>query len=423
MDAIKQALGPRGRSDAECTRAARWAVEEARDQGARACIEDLVERAAWYLEDVAEGNLKRVINLTGVILHTGLGRARMPEIVGDAVRRAAIQFVTLEHDLASNTRSDRQRVTESLLQELTGAERALVVNNCAAGLMLSLMALATGQEIILSRGEMVEIGGAFRMPDIVSTSGARLVEVGCTNKTHLRDYEAAITERTAAILRCHCSNFSMAGFVESPTTAALASVAARNNLLLIDDVGSGDLQTLRASLKAGADVVIASGDKVLGGGQAGIILCRSGLIDALKRHPFARAARIDKLSLAALEATLRLWRDGRESEIPTVQYQTRSLTLLRDLAGKLAESWGPGADIFQAESALGGGSLGVTAPLTSWVTAITVSSPEELHRTLRMGSPAILGRVNKGQVWLDPRCAELDEIEVVCGRLRAVKGA
>lgn len=418
---MKQALGPRCVSDAEGTRAARWAIDTARDRKEPADLSVLVERATAYLEAESVGNLKRVINLTGVILHTGLGRARLAESVGDAVRRAAVDFVSLEHDMESNTRSDRQQVVESLLQELTGAERAMVVNNCAAGLLLSLMAHCAGREVILSRGEMVEIGGAFRMPDIVETSGAKLVEVGCTNKTHLRDYERAITEESAAILRCHCSNFTMTGFVESPSTESLVHLAARNKLLFIDDVGSGDLPTLRASIAAGADIVLASGDKVLGAGQAGIILCRSRVLDAMKSHPFARAARIDKLSLAALEATLRLWRDGREAEIPTVDYQRRSPDDLKAMAGQFADAWGSGAEVVIAEGAMGGGSIGVSASLESWVASITHDQPDSVHLALRTGAPEVLARIQKGRLILDPRCATATEIELACQRLREIR--
>lgn len=421
VDAVKQALGPRCVSDAEGTRAARWAIDTARDRQEPADLSVLVERAAAYLEAESIGNLKRVVNLTGVILHTGLGRARLAESVGDAVRRAAVDFVSLEHDLESNTRSDRQRVVEALLQELTGAERAMVVNNCAAGLLLSLMAHCAGREVILSRGEMVEIGGAFRMPDIVEVSGAKLVEVGCTNKTHLRDYERAITEESAAILRCHCSNFTMTGFVESPSTESLVQLAARNNLLFIDDVGSGDLPTLRASIAAEADIVLASGDKVLGAGQAGIILCKPRVLDAIKTHPFARAARVDKLSLAALEATLRLWRDEREAEIPTVDYQRRSAGELKDMTVQLAEAWGSGAEVVMAEGAMGGGSIGVSASLESWVTSISLDQPDAVHLALRTGSPAVLARVHKGRLILDPRCATAEELKLVCERLKEIR--
>lgn len=418
---MKQALGPRCASDAEGTRAARWAIDTARDRHEPADLATLAERAAAYLEAESIGNLKRVINLTGVILHTGLGRARLADSAGDAVRRAAVDFVSLEHDLESNARSDRQRVVEGLLQELTGAERVMVVNNCAAGLLLSLMAHCSDREVILSRGEMVEIGGAFRMPDIVEISGATLIEVGCTNKTHLRDYEQAITEESAAILRCHCSNFTMTGFVESPTTESIANLAARNNVLFIDDVGSGDLPTLRASIAAGADIVLASGDKVLGASQAGIILSKSRVLDALKSHPFARAARVDKLSLAALEATLRLWRDGREAEIPTVEYQRRSSEELKGMAIQLAHAWGSGAEVVLAQGAMGGGSIGVSTSLESWVVSIALEQPDAVHLALRTGSPAILARVHKGRLILDPRCATAEELQPVCERLKEIR--
>src|SRR5919198_35522 len=297
---------------------AREAIRAGHDPG------DLGERAVEELAAARAPSLRRTLNATGVIVHTNLGRAPLAEAALERALEVGRSYSNLEYDLSAGTRGSRQDHAASILRRLTGAEAALVVNNNAAAVMLALAALAEGREVLVSRGELIEIGDGFRIPDVLVRSGARLREVGTTNRTRAADYEAAIGSETALLLRVHQSNFRVVGFTEQPTLAELAAVARRHSLPLVDDLGSGalvdvaDEPTARASLSAGADLVCFSGDKLLGGPQAGIVVGRSELVEKLRRHPLQRALRADKLTLAALEGTLRLALDA-PGEIPVLR--------------------------------------------------------------------------------------------------------
>jgi L-seryl-tRNA(Ser) seleniumtransferase len=386
-------------------------------------------RAACEAESLTRMRTRPAINMSGILLHTGLGRARWAPSAAEAAYRAASSHAVTEFDLPSGQRGDRQSHVEDLLCELTGAEAALVVNNCAAAVVLSLAAVAKGREVILSRGQMVEIGGAFRMPDVIRESGCRLVEVGCTNKTRLKDFEEAAGPDTGAILRCSPSNFAIIGFAEQPEPADLARLARRNGALFLDDAGSGCLldtskyglapeRTLRQAVEAGADLVMASGDKLLGGPQAGLILGRRKAVKAAKKHPLARAMRIDKITLAALEATLRLYREGREAEIPLWASLARPMEAVARDARRLARAGGGIA--VRTECRVGGGSLpGQAVP--SWAARIPAESPNELARRLRMAETPLIGRIEDGAVLLDPRSADAQETRLAARLLKAVR--
>ena len=411
--------------------AARLAVDELRAEalaGKDLSLDDFAACAEAALDRLTSMRTRPAINLSGVVLHTGIGRARLAESAAQAVTEAAKSHAVVEFDIETGARGDRQSHVEDLLCELTGAQAALVVNNCASAVLLTLTALAKDKEVILSRGEMVEIGGSFRMPDIVRASGCSLVEVGCTNKTHLKDYADACTDETAAFLKCHPSSYQVVGFTAAPIPELLAELAHDKGLTLIDDLGSGCLvdstkwglrkeRTLAEAVKSGADVVLASGDKLLGGPQAGIIVGRASVVKEIARHPLARAVRIDKLTLAGLEATLRLYREGREDEIPIWRSLGRSDESLRWAARKLAGAWNGQTEVVRADSRIGGGSLpGMVLP--TWCASITADSASNLARALRKSSPAIVGRIEGGAVLLDPRTAEADEIQIVCRKLK-----
>jgi len=374
--------------------------------------------------------LRAVINASGVILHTGLGRARLAPSALAALEPAVKAHAHVELDLESGHRGNRQDLVRDLLCDLTGAEDALVVNNCAAAVFLTLAALAERREVILSRGQMVEIGGSFRMPDIVVQSGCRLVEVGCTNKVRAKDYELALTDATAAILRCHPSNFRIVGFSEEPSVQELATIAKARGIWLIDDAGSGALvdtsrfglprePMLGESLKSGADVAMASGDKLLGGPQAGIIVGSKDAIAKISSHPIARVVRVDKLTLAALAATLQLYRTGREGEIPTIRYLSRSVSDVEQMARQLAASYSD-AVVEPGLTEVGGGSIpGEGVPTMRC--GLATDSCDALSHRLRCSDPPVVGRIEKGRVWLDPRTMEQDEVDAVCAILRALK--
>ncbi len=380
----------------------------------------------WALA-AGQNSVRPVINASGVILHTGLGRARLAEAAVSAIQETAAHHATVEFDLLSGARGDRQDHLRDLICELTGAPDALVVNSCAAAVLLGLAALAGGRKVLLSRGQMVEIGGSFRMPDIVRQSGAILTEVGCTNKTHLRDYEEAIDPETALLLRCHPSNYRITGFTDEPSLPELAALAHAHGLRLMDDVGSGCLvDTARFGLPAeprfgdalreGADVTMASGDKMLGGPQAGIILGKPEVIRLLKDHPIARAVRIDKLTVAGLAATLRLYREGRELEIPTLWALARTPEEVRQDAERLAGAY-RGARVESGLTETGGGSLPGYGVAT-FRCGLPSDSPDQLAYRLRQGEPAIVPRIERGLVWLDPRTMTASEVEAAAARLK-----
>jgi L-seryl-tRNA(Ser) seleniumtransferase len=441
---------------ADAVRAARAVIAEARSRilggppgrrgetlpdGGHAALADAAR--AWLAAD-SRPRLRRVINASGVIVHTNLGRAPLADAAREAVAAAAEGYSNLEYDLEGGERGSRQAHVEELLRSLTGAEAAIVVNNCAGAVLLAAAALAGGRELIVSRGQLVEIGGSFRVPDVVAQSGAQLVEVGTTNRTRLSDYEAAIGERTGAVMRAHQSNFRTVGFVEEPTIEELSSLGVP----VIDDVGSGalaegvpelaDEPAVARSVAAGGAVVCFSGDKLLGGPQAGLMVGRADAIAACRSHPLARALRIDKLSLAALEATLRLYRDPRAAvrEVPVLRMLVAGEAELQARAEAMAARIGAGAHpaagthpardahpaggadsprarVIRASAKVGGGAL----PLLELEGPVCAVDPrergaDELARRLRVADPPVIGRTRDGWLLLDPRTLTDDEARI-----------
>jgi L-seryl-tRNA(Ser) seleniumtransferase len=378
-----------------------------------ALMTEAVRRLELAIERDARSGLRRVINATGVVLHTNLGRAPLAEAARRAVADEAARYCTLEYDLEAGARGRRGEHVERLLSELTGAESALVVNNCAAAALLVLTVLSKGGTAIVSRGELVEIGGDFRVPDVMAESGTRLLEVGTTNRTRLSDYERAIVTDTRLLMRVHTSNYRIVGFTSAPTLTELARLAHEAGLLLYEDAGSGALVDLAGyglegepviseSIRCGADVITFSGDKLMGGPQAGIIVGRGEVIERLRRHPLYRALRADKLALAALQATLEIYRRGAQlQEIPVLQ--TLSLTpeelkkrargFLRRLGQQLRHE-SLRFEIIEGESAIGGGAA-PTAQLRASLIALSHESlsPDELGLSLRRASPPVVARI------------------------------
>ncbi len=388
-------------------------------------VDSLLELAQQHLARRFQPMLRPVINATGVIIHTNLGRAPLSLAAQQAVAKIATQYNTLEFDLADGKRGSRLIHARELLSEITGAEAALVVNNNAAALVLLLSALAQGREVIISRGQLVEIGGGFRVPEVMEQSGAKLVEVGATNRTRAADYEQAITDETALIMRAHASNFKLVGFTEETPLATLATIAHQHQCYLVDDLGSGALldtvqfglehePTVQESLAAGADLVAFSGDKLLGGPQAGILVGKRDLIDHLKRHPLARAIRADKLALAALTATLDHYRKGEALEqVPIWRMIARPLADIQ----RTAEQWAAqtGGQVVAGESTVGGGSLpGATLPTA--LLALEVDQPDAFLAQLRQNQPPIIARIADNRVLFDPRTVlPGQEIELIQG--------
>jgi L-seryl-tRNA(Ser) seleniumtransferase len=375
--------------------------------------ETILARASQNLSIRFLPSLRSVINATGVIIHTNLGRALLSHEAQQAMIQVAANYNNLEFDLETGKRGSRYNHAEELLKELTGAEAALVVNNNAAALVLLLTALAQEKSAIVSRGQLVEIGGGFRIPDIMLQSGARLIEVGTTNRTRIADYANAIAADTVMLMRIHASNFRIIGFVENPTLAELANLAHERGIYLVDDIGSGALldtqpygllhePTVGESIAAGADLVLFSGDKLLGGPQAGIIVGRKEIIQQLKKHPLVRALRADKLCYAALGATLDHY---RKNEV------TEKIPIWRMIAARTDElqarvlRWSARVrrgEVIRSESAVGGGSLpGTTLPTA--VLAIDPPSVDEFAAKLRRANPPVIARIAEGRVLLDPR--------------------
>jgi L-seryl-tRNA(Ser) seleniumtransferase len=386
---------------------------------------DLVERARGRLRP----SLRPVLNATGVVVHTNLGRAPLAAAAREAVARVAEGYSNLELDLETGERGSRQDHVEGLVRELTGAGAALVVNNCAAATLLAAAAVAgPGREIVVSRGQLIEIGGAFRIPDVVAQAGARLVEVGTTNRTRLSDYAAALGEHTGAILRAHPSNFRTLGFVEEVEIEALCGLG----VAVIDDVGSGvlagDLELLageppvRRSIAAGAALVCFSGDKLLGGPQAGLLAGSREAIAACRRHPLARATRIDKLSLAALEATLALYRDPElaRRELPVLAMLDTPPAVLERRAERLAAA--AGGEVVRGSAKVGGGALPLLE-LEGPVVAIDPGpeGPDALAAALRRGDPAVVGRIRDARLLLDPRTLSDAEADAAGAAVQAVR--
>lgn len=386
---------------------------------------------AARLQSLVAPRLRHVINATGVILHTNLGRAPLSLAAVDALAVAG-GYSNLELDLESGRRGERAALVAGLLTAAFECDAALVVNNNAAAVLLALTALCKGKEVIVSRGQLVEIGGSFRMPDVMRLSGARMVEVGTTNRTRAADYEGAVTDRTAALLRVHTSNFRVTGFTEVPGLDEMAEVARRHAVLLIDDLGSGAAQpiadepTIAQSLKH-SDLVTFSGDKLLGGPQAGVVLGKgesgAAAVKKMSRHPLARAVRIDKLTLAALEVTLRQWLTGRLDEIPVQRMLSQPVEELRRRAAfwsvKLADR-GVESTLIAGESAVGGGSLpehGLPTVL------VALSGPaSRLALALRHGEPPVIARIENDLCCLDPRTVLKGEDEILIDAVEAAAG-
>jgi L-seryl-tRNA(Ser) seleniumtransferase len=388
---------------------------------AQAVASRIEAAAAEHLERTFRPSLRRVINATGVVLHTNLGRAPLPAAAIERIGEVAAAYSTLEYDLAAGSRGRRDLHAESLLCRLTTAEAAVVVNNNAAATLIILAALAGGREVVVSRGELVEIGGGFRVPDVMAQSGAVLREVGTTNKTRLSDYAAAIGDRTAVILRVHPSNFRIEGFTERPALGDLVALGARLNVPVVEDLGSGHLGSIanhpldaeepsvRASVEAGVAVCCFSGDKLLGGPQAGVIVGRRAPLEAIRRHPLMRAVRVDKITYAALEATLAEYAAGRASTaIPVQRMLTMDVETIRvraeALAGAINRAPGWKAAVVEGMSAVGGGSApGIELP--TWLITLAKEglSAAALEEKLRAATPPVIARIEQDHVLIDPR--------------------
>lgn len=407
---------------------------------------EIINRTTHLAKIKNRSNLRRVLNLTGVVLHTNLGRAVLSDSAQHAIINAASGYTNLELDLHTGKRGSRYAPVEELLTRLTGAEAALVVNNNAAAVLLALSTLAKGGEVIVSRGQLVEIGGSFRIPDIMTQSGARLVEVGCTNRTHPADYKNALTPETVLLLNVHTSNYRIVGFTRETSIAQLVSLGEEVGLPVMCDLGSGSLvdfndlglpeePTVQEVVRAGADVVTFSGDKLLGATQAGIIVGKKEYIDRMKKNPLTRAVRIDKFTVAGLEATLREYIEDRKcwQQVPTLNMIAKKQDLLGKIAQELCEKFrvtvGHRAifNTVKVSSAIGGGSLPV-ANLPSWAIEILPHSMSvfELAANLREAEPAVIGRLQDDKLLLDVRTllhGEEDDLVKVVSRVLNKGGA
>jgi L-seryl-tRNA(Ser) seleniumtransferase len=384
---------------------------------------DLVERVERELAAARTARLRPAINATGVVVHTNLGRAPLAASVLDHVSAVGRGYSNLEYDVRSGSRGSRQDHVAPILRRLTGAEAALVVNNNAAAVLLALAALAEGREVLVSRGELIEIGDGFRIPDVLARSGARLREVGTTNRTRASDYERAIGPDTALLLRVHQSNFRVVGFTEQPRLEELVRVGRGHGLPVVDDLGSGVLVELqdepsaRDALEAGADLVCFSGDKLLGGPQAGIVVGRAELVERLRRHPLQRALRADKLTLAALEGTLALYLEPERAaaEIPVLRMLGEDAGRVRERAERLAVA--TGGEVEETVARVGGGALPL-AELPSFACALE----EELAAPLRETDPPVVALVRDGRCLLDCRTIAEDELDAVANAIAAARG-
>ncbi|MBV6394862.1 MAG: L-seryl-tRNA(Sec) selenium transferase [Anaerolineales bacterium] len=385
--------------------------------------DSLLARVDAFLAAWTRPSLQPVINASGVILHTNLGRAPLSRAALAAMQSVALGYSNLEFDLSTGKRGSRTHHAESLLQKLTGAESALVVNNNAAAVLLILSALAKGKRVAISRTQLVEIGGSFRVPDVMKQSGAKLAEVGATNKVRLRDYEEAIREGASLVMRAHRSNFKIIGFTEEPDLVKIVELAHKHDLPLVDDLGSGTLldtttfglgrePTVQESLAAGADLVCFSGDKLLGGPQAGIIVGKKEWLDRIKKHPLARAVRADKLCLAALSATLiHYLKDEAAREIPVWRMISATAEQMRGRAEAWREKLGQG-EVVESESTVGGGSLPEES-LPTFALSLTVKHPDKFLKRLRESNPPIIARTENDKILLDPRTVLLEQDSVM----------
>jgi L-seryl-tRNA(Ser) seleniumtransferase len=401
--------------------------------------EYLVPRIAQLAKRTMSPRLKRVINTTGVVIHTNLGRSILSKAATEAVAEAARYYSNLEFDLGKGQRGSRHSHIEDILCSITGAESGMVVNNNASAVLLALTAVAQGREVVVSRGELVEIGGSFRIPDVMRQSGAILKEVGTTNKTHLIDYEKAITPETGLLLKVHTSNFKIMGFTAEVSLEDMVKLARGHNLEVMHDLGSGVLidlsqhglvhePTIQDSVKAGVDIITFSGDKLLGGPQGGIIIGKSQLVDRMKKHPLARALRVDKMTLAGLEATLRLYLDPEKAirEIPTLAMilatDAELLKKAKTLAAKLKKDAGDyQIDVEKDISMVGGGALPIEQ-LPTRVVSVSAEklSTAELERRLRESTPPVVVRVKEDKILLDVRTIlpeDFDELVAALGKI------
>lgn len=403
-------------------------------------INDLIEKTILDVREKNKMSLKRVINATGVVLHTNLGRALISDEIKENILDAVCNYSTLEFDLKNGKRGSRYAHVEDLISELTGAEAALVVNNNAAAVLLVLSTIAEGKEVIVSRGQLVEIGGSFRVPEVMAQSGASLVEVGSTNKTHIYDYENNISEETAAILKVHTSNYKILGFSEEVDIEDLSILGKRYDIPVIEDIGSGTLidfskygitkePTVMESIQKGADIVTFSGDKLLGGPQAGIIIGKKEYIDRMKKNQLTRAIRIDKLTLSALEATLRLYLDEEKAlkQIPTLKMLTMDIEKISKKATKLFSMINEisnklDIDMIDGYSQVGGGSM----PLEKLPTVLISLIPKEIslskfEEALRKNEVPIIARISENKLLLDVRTINEREFDIICKAIEAIE--
>ena len=388
---------------------------------------DILRRAG----ELVKPSLRPVVNGTGVVLHTNLGRAPLAGRAVDRVAAVARGYSNLEYELDERARGSRHGHVAGLLCELAGAEEALAVNNGAAAVLVALAAIAAGREVVVSRGELIEIGGGFRVPDVMRASGARLVEVGTTNKTHRGDYQAVLGVDTALFLKVHRSNFAMLGFVEEVGVAELAALGGARGVPVMVDLGSGAFvdpstlgpelpgePTVSAAVRAGAAIVTFSGDKLLGGPQAGLIVGTAAALAPIRKHPLMRALRPDKMTLAALEATLELYRDGTAAAaVPALAMLALPLSALEERARRLASAVGPGVDVIEVRSAVGGGALPLAEP-----PSFAVAAPEGIDAALRGGHPPIVGRIAGDRLLLDVRTIADEDFAAVAAAVRQALG-
>jgi L-seryl-tRNA(Ser) seleniumtransferase len=406
-------------------------------------IPHIVELALERLGALSEYTLQPVVNGSGVIIHTNLGRSLLPRDAVERLQLLSTSYNNLEYDLAKGQRGSRYVHADSILRELTGAEAALVVNNNAGAVFLVLNTLAKGKEVVVSRGQLVEIGGSFRIPDVMESSGAILREVGCTNRTHLRDYESAVNDQTALLLKVHCSNYQVVGFTSEVSLEDLAGLGRRASLPVMEDLGSGSFvdmtrfglqrePTVQEAVLAGADVVTFSGDKLLGGPQAGIIIGRKDIIDRCKKNPLTRALRVDKMTLAALESVLRLYRDeGQALEaIPTLRMiatpppvlEGRALQLASLIREEQRENQVLQIEVLPGFSQVGGGSLpGQTLPTFLVAVHSTYISTSRIEASLRENNPPVIGRIEADRLLLDVRTIQPDDFPIIRDAFRRLE--
>jgi L-seryl-tRNA(Ser) seleniumtransferase len=408
-------------------RAVEQVLDRVRASGQADGYAAIVERVAARLEEMRAQTLVPVINGTGIIVHTNLGRAPLAVEALEAIARLARGYSNLEYDLEAGERGSRYERASDLLRDVTGAEDALVVNNCAAAVLLVLDTLAKGREVVVARNQLVEIGGGFRVPEVLERSGATLVEVGTTNRVYVEDFERALSPRTALLLRTHPSNYRIEGFVHDVSGAALARLAHDNGLPVAEDLGSGALfdlaaygitheRTVQEALANGIDIVTFSGDKLLGGPQAGVIAGRAHLIARLRSNPLLRALRVDKITFAALAATLRLYRDDSARErIPIYRMLMTPVAQLRRRAEAYLASVSD-ASALESVAYVGGGAIPQEG-IASIAVAVAAPRPDLLAASLRCGEPAIVGRIEAGRLFLDLRTIAPEEDETVIGAL------